>query len=374
MKRVLILSQPLHNNYGGLLQAFALQKVVKSLGFDVVTNKAKLKPNREITFKKIIVFCYNKAKNIAKKILRYKTATSQNTQVISQNTKKFIDKFIDNQHIENLSDEIIEQFDIFIVGSDQVFRKRWSPVTKYFLEDLQDRNDKIKVAYAASFGTDDLSEWTEHDIKVCQKLTPKFRAISVREDSGVEIFKKYFNTNVQHVLDPTLLLEKEDYLKTIDKEDSSIKSNVLMCYVLDKTSEKMQIINKIKNKTGLDVLEIMPNENYTADTKDISKCIFPSVSKWLAGFRDAKFVVTDSFHGTVFSIIFQKPFIVIGNQMRGLSRMSSLLTIFGLKERLISTESELKESLFENIDYEKVNDIKIQWKNKSLDFLKNNLK
>ena len=93
----------------------------------------------------------------------------------------------------------------------------------------------------------------------------------------------------------------------------------------------------------------------------------------LLGFRDAKFVVTDSFHGTVFSIIFQKPFIVIGNQMRGLSRMSSLLTIFGLKKRLISTESELKESLFENIDYEKVNNIKIQWKNKSLGFLKNNL-
>ena len=154
MKRVLILSQPLHNNYGGLLQAFALQKVVKSLGFDVVTNKTILKPNREITFKKIIVFCYNKAKNIAKK----KSITPQISQVISQNTRKFIDKFIDNQHIENLSDEIIEQFDIFIVGSDQVFRKRWSPVTKYFLEDLQDRSDKIKVAYAASFGTDDLSE------------------------------------------------------------------------------------------------------------------------------------------------------------------------------------------------------------------------
>ncbi|MBQ9213577.1 MAG: polysaccharide pyruvyl transferase family protein [Bacteroidales bacterium] len=178
MKRVLILSQPLHNNYGGLLQAFALQKVVKSLGFDVVTNKTILKPNSEITFKKIIAFCYNKAKNISKKILRYKTATSQNTQVISQNTRKFID----NQHIENLSDKIIEQFDIFIVGSDQVFRKRWSPVTKYFLEDLQDRSDKIK------------------------------------------------------------------------------------------------------HKTGLDVFEIMPEENYTADTKDISKCIFPSVSKWLAGF------------------------------------------------------------------------------------------
>ncbi|MBQ9213578.1 MAG: polysaccharide pyruvyl transferase family protein [Bacteroidales bacterium] len=84
-------------------------------------------------------------------------------------------------------------------------------------------------------------------------------------------------------------------------------------------------------------------------------------------------MITDSFHGIVLSIIFQKPFIVIGNQIRGLSRMSSLLTIFGLKERLISTESELKESFFENIDYENVNDIKVQWKNKSLDFLKNNL-
>ena len=373
MKRVLILSQPLHNNYGGLLQAFALQKVVKSLGFDVVTNNTMLREKPKITVKKVIRYGINLAKRIVKKILSYKFLTEQQYKIVAQNTSKFVNKFIDNQCINYLSEKEIDKFDIFIVGSDQVFRKRWSNVTKYFLEDLKDRNDKIKFTYAASFGTDDLSEWTPDDVEICKTLAPKFKAVSVREDSGIEIFRNVFNVKAEHVLDPTLLLEKEEYLKTIDDEDSTIRHNVLMCYVLDKTPEKTAIVDSVKEKLNLQLLEVMQEEPLTIDTKDVSKCIFPSVSKWLAGFRDAKFVVTDSFHGTVFSIIFQKPFIVIGNQMRGLSRMSSLLTIFGLKERLISTESELKESLFENIDYEKVNDIKIQWKNKSLDFLKNNL-
>ncbi len=179
MKRVLILSQPLHNNYGGLLQAFALQKVVKSLGFEVVTDSAKLKAKRRITVKKVLEFCYHKAKGVAKVILGYSIMTPQKSKIISQNTQKFIDKYIDNQHIETLSEKEIQNFDVFIVGSDQVFRKQYSSVTAYFLESLKDRDDKIKLAYAASFGTDDLSEWSQEEIKICKNLAPKFKAVSV---------------------------------------------------------------------------------------------------------------------------------------------------------------------------------------------------
>ena len=164
-----------------------------------------------------------------------------------------------------------------------------------------------------------------------------------------------------------------DYIETIDSEDSLIKSNILMCYVLDKTPEKTQIINHIKDKLGLTVLEVMPKEIFNKHTKYITKCIFPSVSKWLAGFRDAQFVVTDSFHGTVFSIIFNKPFICIANKMRGLSRFTSLLKIFGLEERLVCPTDGLSELLLKSIDFEKVNTIKQEWRKKSLNFLKYNL-
>lgn len=373
MKQVLILSQPLRCNYGGLLQAFALQKVVKNLGFEVVTNSTLLKSKRRLSVKKIYNFSLRKAKEVAKIILGYNRLTPQKFKIISQNTQKFIDKYINTENIDTITEEQINRFDIFIVGSDQVFRKQYSPVTAYFLEALKNINDKIKLAYAASFGTDHLSEWSQEEIEICKTLAPKFKAISVREDSGVEIFKRYFDTKAAHVLDPTLLLEKEDYLKTIDEEDSAIKDNVLMCYVLDKTPEKTHIINQIKNQTGLNLLEIMPEETFNKNTKDITKCIYPSVSKWLAGFRDASFVITDSFHGTVFSIIFNKPFVCIANKERGLSRFTSLLKIFGLENRLIFSQKDLSEKLLENIDYNKVNSVKREWQAMSIKFLQDNI-
>lgn len=373
MKRALILSQPLRCNYGCLLQAFALQKVVKNLGFEVVTNSTFLKSKRRLSVKKIYNFSLRKAKEVAKIILGYNRLTPQKFKIISQNTQKFIDKYINTENIDTITEEQINRFDIFIVGSDQVFRKQYSPVTAYFLEALKNINDKIKLAYAASFGTDDLSEWSQEEIEICKTLAPKFKAISVREDSGVEIFKRYFDTTAELVLDPTLLLKKEDYLKTIDEEDSEIKDNILMCYVLDKTPEKTHIINQIKNQIGLDLLEIMPEETFNKNAKDITKCIYPSVSKWLAGFRDASFVITDSFHGTVFSIIFNKPFVCIANKERGLSRFTSLLKIFGLENRLIFSPEDLSQELLENIDYNRVNAINHNWQKKSFEFLKNNL-
>lgn len=368
MKRVLILTHALHNNYGGLLQAFALQKTVKKLGFQVVTNNCYLKRKRSVC-----KMCLNLAKRIVKMLLGYSLLTKEKQKTISQNTQKFIDKFIETQHIENLTDDIADEFDIILVGSDQVFRKAYVDVTQYFLQSLKNRDDKTKIAYAASFGTDDLSEWTQNEIEICKTLAPKFQAISVREYSGVGIFKKYFETKAELVLDPTLLLEKEDYLETIDSKDSDEKCNILMCYVLDKTPEKTHIINQIKEQIGLNLLEIMPEDVFNKKTKDITKCIYPSVSKWLAGFRDASFVITDSFHGTVFSIIFNKPFVCIANKERGLSRFTSLLKIFGLEDRLIFSSQDLSEKIFENIDYDKLNAIKHNWQEKSFEFLKCNL-
>ena len=373
MKRLLILSQPLHCNYGGLLQAFALQRVVKEFGFEVVTNNVLLKSKRRITIKNLYNFCIRKAKGVAKVLLGYNRMTPQKFKTISINTQKFIDRFIKAESIETMTEEQINRFDVFIVGSDQVFRRKYSPVTAYFLEALKDRDDKTKLAYAASFGTDDLSEWSQEEIDICKTLAQKFKAVSVREDSGVDIFNKYFDTKAEHVLDPTLLLDTEDYLETIEKEDKPTKSNVLMCYVLDKTPEKTQIINHVKDKTGLDLLEVMPEEAFSKYTKDIKKCIYPSVSKWLAGFRDASFVVTDSFHGTVFSIIFNKPFICIANKERGLSRFTSLLKIFGLEDRLVFSMEDLSDRLLDGIDFEKVNAVKQEWLEKSMRFLKENL-
>lgn len=369
MKHVLILTQPLNNNYGGLLQAYALQTVVKSFGFDVATNRIKLVEKNSIV-RILLDYAKTILKKVVKTILRGRIYTHT---IVLRDTNKFIDQYIQTEKISSISKRIIRNYDVFIVGSDQVFRKKMSHVTKYFLEDLKDYSDKIKIAYAASFGTDDLFEWTDYDIKTCKQLAPKFNAISVREDTGIRIMKEKFGVVAEHVLDPTMLLCKEDYLRIIEKEDQVTRKNVLMTYILDESDEKKKMVELVKNQLGLMPLKVMPEEKYNKKIKDIEKCIFPSVSKWISGFRDADFVITDSFHGTVFSILFQKPFISISNDMRGVTRMSSLLKIFNLQNRLVSTKNEISENVLSPIDYQQVNFVLDEWRIKSMSFLKTNL-
>ena len=367
MKKVLILSQPLHTNYGGLLQAYALQKVVRSLGFDVKTDRIGLRQNvsplHPSNMTRLI-------KNTVKNIIGY----NKKSKIIAQHTDRFIDKHIKTAKISYLTDRQINKYDIFIVGSDQVFRKPYSCVRKYFLEDLKDRDDKIKIAYSASFGVEDLSEWTKEDIRVCKTLALKFNAVSVREDTGVEIFRNVFQTQAKHVLDPTMLLNKEDYLEVIEPEDKTERDNILMCYILDKTEDKQKVIDTVKDKLKLTPLEIMPEQRLTKQTKDVTKCIFPSVSKWIAGFRDAKFVVTDSFHGTVFAIIFNKPFICMANKERGLTRFTSLLKIFDLQNRMIYSRSELTDYMISMMDFTAINSRRKTLQSDAIEWLKENLK
>ena len=127
-------------------------------------------------------------------------------------------------------------------------------------------------------------------------------------------------------------------------------------------------------------LHLKPHENGPAKyfsnviEDDFSECVYPSVSKWLVGFRDAQFVVTDSFHGMVFSIIFNKPFIVILNIERGASRFISLLSMLHLENRVVAVGEELRKELLMPVDYESVNKILDSLKETSLDYLKRYLR
>ena len=146
---------------------------------------------------------------------------------------------------------------------------------------------------------------------------------------------------------------------------------MLLNYVLDRAPEKNEIINKIGNALHLTPYENGPVKYFSNIVENnVPECVFPSVSGWLAGFRDAQFVVTDSFHGTVFSIIFNKPFVAILNSERGASRFISLLSILGLENRLISTGDEVSEEHLRPIDYTEVNKILNEWKLKSINYIR----
>jgi exopolysaccharide biosynthesis predicted pyruvyltransferase EpsI len=242
--------------------------------------------------------------------------------------------------------------------------------------DFLSQNDNVKrIAYAASFGVDDW-EFSEEDTNVCRNLLQKFDAVSVRENSAVLLCEKYLNrADVMHVLDPTMLLDKEDYIHLVEKENEPKSLGNLFCYILDEDEKKNEIIKTIAKQTNAVPFTQMPKCRISQENlKDrLEDCVYPTVTAWLRAFMDAEMVVTDSFHGCVFSIIFNKPFIVYGNKGRGMARFHSLLSIFGLENRLITNSEDALRVINEPINWETVNVKKKEWQEKSLNFLKTNL-
>ena len=363
--RICILTQPLHTNYGGLLQTYALQTVLKRMGHEVWTEDRK----RGLSF-------IGKIKLLIKRVIKYRGIyypTKKHEQVIFQNTDLFIRKYITTT--EPISTSTKEEFckyhfDAYIVGSDQVWRPTYSPyLPNYFLDFTVGQNVK-RLAYAASFGTPDW-KFTPEQTQKCAVLAKDFDAISVREDSGVELCRKYLGVDAVHLLDPTMLLDKEDYIHLVEQEQTPASGKKLMVYVLDHSEEKQAIIGKVSQILDLSPNIVMPRDEFEkVGAKKIKECIFPAVTDWLRGFMDAEYVVTDSFHGTVFSILFNKPFIVVANQERGMARVTSLLKKFGLENRLVHLlEDVTDEKLCTLLNFGKVNQILEVERRKSGEFL-----
>ena len=197
-----------------------------------------------------------------------------------------------------------------------------------------------RVAYAASFGTDKW-EFTPKQTELCAVLAKRFGGISVREKSGVALCNKYLGVNATNVLDPTLLMKSQDYIKLCSHIPK--REPFVFVYVLDENEEKIKSMVNFAERRGLPYF-IKGVDNSVSDDD--------TIELWLSYFRDAAFVVTDSFHGTAFSIIFNKDFYVFGNEQRGNSRFDSLLDIFDLKDRMVN--NALPENI-KNIDWEEVN-------------------
>ena len=148
-----------------------------------------------------------------------------------------------------------------------------------------------------------------------------FDAVSVRESSAVELCEKHFDTSAMHVLDPTMLLDTSDYIKLFEEANTPQSPGSLMCYILDENKEKQEVISCIEQTLHLKSFSV--NSKYEVADAPLEERIQPSVEAWLRGFNDAEFVITDSFHACVFSILFEKPFIVYGNKNRGMARFNS---------------------------------------------------
>ena len=375
--RIGILTLPLHTNYGGILQAYALQTVLERMGHQVVVfdtpNKMPLPPLWKIplTFAKRL---FLKSMGRIDRIFIEKY-NNQIRPVIAKEIQPFVDERIHRKVLTNFSTLEAHEFDAIVVGSDQIWRSiyfvplwLWQKMEKAYLSFTKGWNIK-RISYAASFGTDKW-EYNEEQTLHSKEALQMFDAVSVREENGVKLCKQYFEVDAIHVLDPTMLLDANDYIELFKQKQTPKSRGNLLNYVLDETDEIKNLIQKVASENKMIPFAVNnPYEN--DDTKPLNQRIKPSVETWLRGFYDADFVITDSFHACRFSIIFKKQFIVVGNKERGMARFASLLKMFGLEERLVDEKFDIKT--LQPIDYDKVYNLYGQLRERSLHFLSENL-
>ncbi len=374
-----IITHPLRTNYGGILQNFALQKVLCRLGYEAYTIGRNGTPAiySACIFSRFIFYL----KQVVKKLLKKAYAPSfKEYKKINEFCTNFIEENITTTGTFNNNRElqkIIEKYNFegYVVGSDQVWRPSYTHnIYNNFLDFCQEKKDVKRIAYAASFGVDNW-EYNDGQTKECSRLAKLFNAISVREESGITLCKDHLKTDATLVLDPTLLLEKEDYVKLVTKAKKRPSKGDIFCYILDNDTKISDAIQNIEKKMSMKCFQVKsskPPYSIKYDDK-INEHIIPAPTEWLRAYMDAKIVFTDSFHGCVFSIIFNKPFWVVGNKKRGNARFDSLLKLFNLESRRIDLDNIMDIDIMEPIEWDRVNTIKEVWKNKSLTFIKDNL-
>lgn len=367
-----ILTMPLHINYGGILQAYALKIVLERMGHEVCVINEPYHRER-LPFKK---FWLTYLKRVVKKMLFRKNVhlfleeyENRIYPIVSQHITPFVKHYFKTIDVEDVvSANNCHQFDALVVGSDQIWRPLYYPKIEYaFFSFAEDWNVK-RISYAASFGSD-IWEYSVNQTEECARLASKFDAISVREDSGVMLCKKYLGTNAIHVLDPTMLLLNQDYdelIKTPEIKHST--KGTLVTYILDETDDIRQIVKRVAKISGYKIVHA--NSKFEDREAELSERIQPSIEQWLTTIKEADFVIADSFHACVFSIIYKRNFIVVRNKTRGATRIESLLNMFHLENRIVDGDVSLETVLNSPIDYESVDNILADWRIKSLNFLK----
>lgn len=402
-KRVMVLTQPLWNNYGCLLQAYALQITIKRLGFDVFTDRHErhfpsFGMNAMDDLKRLVAHFLLQRKSVMLFPYRF---NSEIWQKVSANTQRFVNErlsTVDFFDEKGRPREDINKRDVFVFGSDQIWRDSYGRVETYFGDFLEGKGVK-KIAYAASFG---LESWqfSPERTKHLFGLARSFAGIGVREEDMADLMRKNFgsvaaeeaeNLEITHVADPTLLLTAEDYRLLVEDwnkecvqsgnrvEEMGLQKSgkgILAVYVLDWTDEKRKIMERICSYMNLQAVFLNPERRLGIETRRFEgeKSVFRSVESWLSLMQSADFVLTDSYHGTIFSLLFGRKFALVMNSSRGISRFRTLDDLFDLSPYVISHEEDLKKLFaFSERDGVSFQNSLTKIRNRSLDFLKQHL-
>ena len=346
-------------NSGAVLQTYALQQTLNKLGHDAYVidyipdtmekkeyKKYKVVPNKKnlpikVKIKVVWRLIYNFF-TIANRITAYENFIKNNLKL----TKK-----VNKEELKTLN------FDAYIVGSDQI----WNEEITVGFDDAYfgafiDKNKAKVISYAASLGGNQVDD--EEEFKI---LLQKLDAISLREKDSVEFVNQYIDKEVVDVLDPTLLISQEEWTEKFDLRYNG-KKFVLFC-IINQNQKDLDFAQQLSQK---DSLELILLRDYNNIKNFNLKTIINTPIEFLRLIKNAEYVVTDSFHGIVFSIIFKKQFFVIERESRFL-RVQCLLDKLQLKGRIIGEE-------IQNIDYDMVDMILEKEKEKSFEYLKKSLR
>lgn len=342
MARINLLTIHWGNSYGGTMQTYATVKILQELGHEVkVINLKHPQTN---------------PKNLYKK--------GFSPYRICKDIKFFLFKIFYIGHFTNTAYSIeecnIPESDFTIVGSDQVWnRDITNPIHEaYFLDFAK---GCTKIAFSSSFGKY-VWDGDENYTEFVRKELIDFKAIAVREESGVKICKEVFGVDATHVLDPTLVFL--NYQGLVKKWSKPIHS--IFPFLLKVTKDTQSICELVSKELSLPLFR----------KNRISGFLGMGPIEWLNRMKNSDFIITDSFHGLAFSLIFKKQFIVLCADEKKFARLKSLLVLTHLEDRYVKTIDDLQNRLAilkMPIAYNQVDMILEEERNKAVSFLKNNL-
>ncbi len=369
MKRVAIITINDYNNYGNRLQNYATQEVVKTLGFKVKTivNKSIYKNNNSIVNNLIEKVQKNnnrsnkdKYKLVITKIWNWLNRKTQfeRTKVFKEFTNNYISETDYCISDDNIPEDLSDRFDFFITGSDQV----WNPIFRLgsFINFLTFAPKHKRIAYAPSFG---ISVIPEEYVENYSLWLSQIENLSVREEVGAQIIKELTGRDAIVLVDPTIMLSKAKWLSISKEAPNKPKKPYLLTYFIGEISkEKKKRIGQIAFANKLEIINLV-------DFKDKNSYI-TGPSEFIDYINSTNIFFTDSFHGAVFSILLEKPFIIfdrIEDMVSMNSRIDTLLLNFNLNSRKWkSTRNGI--DIF-NIDYSHVTPILESERKKALNYL-----
>lgn len=361
-----------YHNYGNVIQRYALQKFLKDKGFNFVSyidntsRRQVYKPNMKVKIKTPIR-ALKRFINYQKPYWYIPSVGELYKEIASQeNVVNFV-----NENIWVKDFDPRDEYDTYITGSDQVWRNWWSKDRRFglfFFDFLKGRKAK-RIAYAASFGMDNITDvMSPEDAEYVQPFIKKFDAISVREKSGIKMIKDTWGVGgVEGVIDPTLLLDASVYSDLIDKSDVKYQQiSPIFVYFVGETEDLKMFVRRVQEDRKLAVSRMRVHGGAENDK-------LPHVESWLKGFRDAELVVTNSFHGMMFSVLNNTDFIIVGKEMGGLSRITDFLNDFGITGRFVEEGDVAKFDFatLKPIDWNKVNKRLTKRRKESGDWLLN---